>query len=80
MKHSWTDLFSNDGEYLMCLLPLEVTDHLTFARVGVEGAVAELEKWGSEFTGKFLFYNFSVNFALLVRNDCFKCFECRNWC
>ena len=54
MKHSWTDLFSNDGEYLMCLLPLEVTDHLTFARVGVEGAVAELEKWVSEFTGKFL--------------------------
>ena len=55
MKHSWTDLFSNDGEYLMCLLPLEVTDHLTFARVGVEGAVAELEKWGSEFTGEFFF-------------------------
>ena len=57
MKHSWTDLFSNDGEYLMCLLPLEVTDHLTFARIGVDGAVAELENWGSEFTGKIIQLN-----------------------
>ena len=51
MKHSWTELFSNDGEYLICLLPLEVTDHLTFARFGLKGAEAELEKWGSDFTG-----------------------------
>ena len=56
----------------MCLLPLEVTDHLTFARVGVEGAVAEIGKWGSEFTGRFFFDDFSINFALLVRNDCLK--------
>ena len=48
MKHSWTDLFSNDGEYLMYLLPLEVTDHLTFGRIGLAGAEAELLKWGSE--------------------------------
>lgn len=34
MKHSWSDVFSNDGEYLMHLLPLEVTDHLTFGRIG----------------------------------------------
>ena len=54
LKYQHKNIRSNDGEYLMCLLPLEVTDHLTFARVGVEGAVAELEKWGSEFTGKFL--------------------------
>ena len=48
MKHSWTDLFSNDGEYLMYLLPLEVTDHLTFGRIGLAGAEAELSKWQSE--------------------------------
>ena len=54
MKHSWTDLFSNDGEYLICLLPLEVTDHLTFARVGVKGAEEELKNWGSDFTSKFV--------------------------
>ena len=53
MKHSWTDLFSNDGEYLICLLPLEVTDHLTFSRVGVKGAEEELKNWGSDFTSKF---------------------------
>ena len=50
MKHSWTDVFSNDGEYLLCLLPLEVTDHLTFGRIGVKGAEDELKKWGSDFT------------------------------
>ena len=48
MKHSWTDLFSDDGEYLMYLLPLEVTDHLTFGRMGLDGVEAELGKWGSE--------------------------------
>ena len=48
MKHSWTDLFSNDGQYLMYLLPLEVTDHLTFGRIGLSGAKDELEKWDSE--------------------------------
>ena len=53
MKHSWTDLFCNDGEYLMYLLPLELTDHLTYARFGssdFSGAIKELEKWGSELT------------------------------
>jgi hypothetical protein len=73
MKHSWTDLFSNDGEYLMCLLPLEVTDHLTFARVGVEGAVAEIEKWGSEFTGIFCFDDFSVNFTFIKVSFTHRC-------
>ena len=48
MKHSWTDLFSNDGEYLMYLLPLEVTDHLTFARMDKKAAAAGLDRWGSE--------------------------------
>ena len=48
MKHSWTDLFSNDGEYLMYLLPLEVTDHLTFSRMDVNEAAAGLDEWGSE--------------------------------
>ena len=48
MKHSWTDLFSNDGEYLVYLLPLEVTDHLTFARMNKKEAAAGLDDWGSE--------------------------------
>ena len=50
MKHSWTDLFSDNNEYLMYLLPLEVTDHLTFGRMGISGAESEIEKWGSELT------------------------------
>ena len=53
MKHSWTDLFSSNGDYLVYLLPLELTDHLTFARFGssdFSGAIEELEKWGSELT------------------------------
>ena len=33
---------------MMYLLPLEVTDHLTFGRIGLAGAEAELSKWGSE--------------------------------
>ena len=48
MKHSWSDVFSNNGEYLMHLLPLEVTDHLTFGRFGIDGVIDELEKWNSE--------------------------------
>ena len=48
MKHSWTDLFSNDGEYLVYLLPLEITDHLTFGRIGIHGVEAEIDKWGTE--------------------------------
>ena len=51
MKHSWTELFSDNEEYLMYLLPLEVTDHLSFARIGLQGVEAELEKWASELTG-----------------------------
>ena len=50
MKHSWTDLFSDNDEFLIYLLPLEVTDHLTFGRIGIAGVEAELEKWGSDLT------------------------------
>ena len=51
MKHSWTDLFSNDDEYLMYLLPLEVTDHLSHGRCGSSYSteiVQKLKEWGSE--------------------------------
>ena len=41
---------SDNNEYLMYLLPLEVTDHLTFGRMGISGAESEIEKWGSELT------------------------------
>ncbi len=34
----WSEMFSDDGEYLMYLLPLEVTDHLSFARFDCQGA------------------------------------------
>ena len=34
----------------MYLLPLEVTNHLTFAMIGINGALDEIEKWGSEMT------------------------------
>ena len=47
MKHSWTDLFSDDGEFLISLLPLEVTDHLTFGRIGMGGLKKELQDWKS---------------------------------
>lgn len=50
MKHSWSDMFSNTGEVLVYLLPLEVTDTISFARVGLEGMEAAITKWGSEFT------------------------------
>ena len=49
MKHSWSDLFSNDDEYLMYLLPLEATDHLTFSRLGsISEAKKLLKEWGCE--------------------------------
>ena len=48
MKHSWTDVFGDDGEYLMHLLPLEATDHTTFGRVGIQGVEVFLDNWGSE--------------------------------
>ena len=48
MKHSWSDVFSDDGEYLMYLLPLEVTDQTTFGRIGIDGVEAEIDNWGSE--------------------------------
>ena len=50
MKHSWSDMFSNTGEILVYLLPLEVTDTISFARVGIEGMEAAISKWGSELT------------------------------
>ena len=50
MKHSWSDMFSNTGEILVYLLPLEVTDTISFARVGIEGMEAAILKWGSELT------------------------------
>ena len=43
-------MFSNTGEVLVYLLPLEVTDTISFARVGLEGMEAAITKWGSEFT------------------------------
>ena len=42
MKHSWSDMFSNTGEILMYLLPLSVTDTISFARTGLEGMEEEL--------------------------------------
>ena len=48
MKHSWSEVFSNTGEILVYLLPLEVTDTITFARVGLEGMEPAIQKWGSE--------------------------------
>eukprot|EP00092_Neocalanus_flemingeri_P004988 GFUD01005364.1.p1 GENE.GFUD01005364.1~~GFUD01005364.1.p1 ORF type:complete len:633 (+),score=187.91 GFUD01005364.1:112-1899(+) len=51
MKHSWSDLFSNTGEILMYLLPLSVTDTISFARTGLEGMEEELRSWGSELSG-----------------------------
>jgi len=47
MKHSWSDVFSNTGEVLVMLLPLQVTDTISFARVGLGGLEAELANWGS---------------------------------
>ena len=37
MRHSWTEVFSENDEVLVCLLPIEVTDHLTYARFGKDG-------------------------------------------
>ena len=51
MKHSWSDLFSNTGEILMYLLPLSVTDTISFARTGLGGMEGELKNWGSELSG-----------------------------
>ena len=51
MKHSWSDLFSNTGEILMYLLPLSVTDTISFARTGLDGMEEELKRWGSELSG-----------------------------
>jgi len=33
MRHSWPSLFSNDNELLLCLLPLAVTDFISYARL-----------------------------------------------
>lgn len=51
MKHSWSDMFSNTGEILMYLLPLSVTDTISFARTGLEGMEEELRSWGSDLSG-----------------------------
>ena len=51
MKHSWSDMFSNTGEILMYLLPLSVTDTISFARTGLEGMEEELKSWGSDLSG-----------------------------
>ena len=68
MKHSWTDLFSNDGEYLMYLLPLELTDHLTFSRMDVNEAAAGLDEWGSEMnTIEVTFFPKSIIVQVLFR-------------
>ena len=47
MKHSWTDVFSDTGEILIFLLPLSVTDTISFARVGNGGMEQEIKDWGS---------------------------------
>ena len=51
MKHSWSDLFSSDGEILVYLLPLAVTDTISFARTGLQGMEEALKEWGSEMSG-----------------------------
>ena len=63
MKHSWSDVFSNDGEYLMYLLPLEVTDQTTFGRIGIHGVEAEIDNWGSELV------NIEVSFRYFYVQD-----------
>ena len=38
----------NLGEILVYLLPLSVTDTISFARFGIGGMEEEIENWGSE--------------------------------
>ena len=38
----------NLGEILVYLLPLSVTDTISFARFGIGGLEEEIENWGSE--------------------------------
>merc|ERR1719167_1982031 len=48
MKHSWSEVFSDSGELLLYLLPLAVTDTITFARAGVDGMEEAINDWASE--------------------------------
>jgi len=50
MRHSWPSLFSNDKELLLCLLPLAVTDFISYARNGDLSIDQQIKDWGSEFS------------------------------
>jgi len=50
MRHSWPSLFSNDKELLLCLLPLAVTDSISYARSGDLSIAQQIKDWGSEFS------------------------------
>ena len=58
MKHSWSDMFSNTGEILVYLLPLSVTDTISFARVGIGGMEQEIKDWASELNFIEVYNNF----------------------
>lgn len=48
MKHSWSEMYSDTGELLIFLLPMSVTDTISFARTGLDGLEETLADWGSE--------------------------------
>lgn len=50
MRHSWPSLFSNTNELLLCLLPLAVTDSISYARCGDHSIDQQIKDWGSEFS------------------------------
>ncbi|XP_023333091.1 uncharacterized protein LOC111704928 [Eurytemora carolleeae] len=51
MKHSWSHMFSDDGEILVYLLPLSVTDTISFSRNGIHSMEKILKEWNSELSG-----------------------------
>jgi len=50
MRHSWPSLFSNTNELLLCLLPLAVTDTISYARSGDLSIDQQIKDWGSDFS------------------------------
>jgi len=50
MRHSWSSLFSDTNELLLCLLPLAVTDTISYARSGDLSIIQQIQNWGSEFS------------------------------
>ena len=69
MKHSWSDMFSNTGEILVYLLPLSVTDTISFARVGIGGMEQEIKDWASELNFIEVYNNiyFTIKIYLISR-------------